>query len=304
MKVKTMKRNANSAFTLIELLVVIAIIAILAAILFPVFAQAREKARQATCLSNVKQVSLSILMYTQDYDETLPLLFAPNFGNDPNGWAYSIGFKTYTWHNLVQPYTKNWQMFICPDSGRTNSNNQKVSDPFANYGIPGEAAMGKIANWIEPFYNSGSNAAWDGLGGYYADSGYVYPPMSGQTSAALAAIAAPATMTLVSEGGEASLWTSYDATSGYPYPTGLCTYFFNPPFYNSSTALGGGPIAYHALNGSGTLGSYCGQYQLQSGIIVVGFADGHVKALPLKNYYGQRITSAGQRVLQYLWPKE
>ena len=63
----------KKAFTLIELLVVIAIIAILAAILFPVFAQAREKARQTSCLSNLKQIGLGLMMYTQDYDETYPM---------------------------------------------------------------------------------------------------------------------------------------------------------------------------------------------------------------------------------------
>ena len=65
-------RNRRTGFTLIELLVVIAIIAILAAILFPVFAQAREKARQTSCLSNAKQLGLGISMYVQDYDETMP----------------------------------------------------------------------------------------------------------------------------------------------------------------------------------------------------------------------------------------
>jgi len=71
-----MKRSRNG-FTLIELLVVIAIIAILAAILFPVFARAREKARQTSCLSNLKQLSLAILMYAEDYDETLPYYQRP-----------------------------------------------------------------------------------------------------------------------------------------------------------------------------------------------------------------------------------
>ncbi len=78
-----MLRNRRRAFTLIELLVVIAIIAILAAILFPVFAQAREKARQTSCLSNHKQYALATLMYVQDYDETFPFsaYLAPTFCN-------------------------------------------------------------------------------------------------------------------------------------------------------------------------------------------------------------------------------
>ena len=89
------------AFTLIELLVVIAIIAILAAILFPVFAQAREKARSTSCLSNLKQVGIGWFMYIQDYDETIP-----------EGWSsYSGGF-----HNLVQPYMKNYQIVDCPSA--------------------------------------------------------------------------------------------------------------------------------------------------------------------------------------------
>nr|CAA9271610.1 hypothetical protein AVDCRST_MAG63-2966 [uncultured Armatimonadetes bacterium] len=95
------------AFTLIELLVVIAIIAILAAILFPVFAQAREKARQASCLSNEKQIGLAIMQYKQDYDERYP--FAYVYKNDTNS---SQGYST--WSGVVQPYIKNEGVFRCP----------------------------------------------------------------------------------------------------------------------------------------------------------------------------------------------
>jgi prepilin-type N-terminal cleavage/methylation domain-containing protein/prepilin-type processing-associated H-X9-DG protein len=95
----------HRAFTLIELLVVIAIIAVLAAILFPVFAQAREKARQASCLSNEKQIGTAVLMYAQDYDDQAP----PFFNNVPKvGPVY--------WHYWMKPYVKNLRVFICPSA--------------------------------------------------------------------------------------------------------------------------------------------------------------------------------------------
>ena len=97
----------KKAFTLIELLVVIAIIAILAAILFPVFAQAREKARSASCLSNTKQMGLGITMYAQDYDETYPQAYW--YTNDFNG---ANGYNQ--WSGLINPYVKNWTVFVCP----------------------------------------------------------------------------------------------------------------------------------------------------------------------------------------------
>jgi prepilin-type N-terminal cleavage/methylation domain-containing protein/prepilin-type processing-associated H-X9-DG protein len=99
--------RSRRGFTLIELLVVIAIIAILAAILFPVFAQAREKARAASCLSNTKQIGLSVLMYVQDYDEMFPINHVEGF------WA--DGVNDLNWARSVQPYVKNFQIFRCPD---------------------------------------------------------------------------------------------------------------------------------------------------------------------------------------------
>jgi prepilin-type N-terminal cleavage/methylation domain-containing protein len=111
-------------FTLIELLVVIAIIAILAAILFPVFAQARAKARQASCLSNLKQVGTGSAMYTQDYDElVIPewLNTQPDASDDPSLYPGTCGspadchdYKRF-WPYRIQPYIKNWGVTTCPD---------------------------------------------------------------------------------------------------------------------------------------------------------------------------------------------
>jgi prepilin-type N-terminal cleavage/methylation domain-containing protein/prepilin-type processing-associated H-X9-DG protein len=95
------KMRNKRAFTLIELLVVIAIIAILAAILFPVFAQAREKARQTTCLSNMKQLGLGAMMYLQDYDETYPLAGYLDNPSTRQNWA------PLTWREAIGPYVKN-----------------------------------------------------------------------------------------------------------------------------------------------------------------------------------------------------
>jgi prepilin-type N-terminal cleavage/methylation domain-containing protein/prepilin-type processing-associated H-X9-DG protein len=118
-------------FTLIELLVVIAIIALLAAILFPVFARARENARRASCMSNEKQIGLGILQYTQDYDERYPVYtYVDSAGNEPNanGWAV-----------LIQPYVKSTQVLQCPSEKARPA--QPVSvDSYTDYYINGQVA--------------------------------------------------------------------------------------------------------------------------------------------------------------------
>ena len=117
----------RKGFTLIELLVVIAIIAILAAILFPVFARAREKARQTSCLSNVKQLVLGAQMYSQDYDEeVMP--------------CYVVG--TGYWNNLIEPYVKNTQIFRCPSNQTAYSG---YGHNHCNLGYRSSISLGKIA---------------------------------------------------------------------------------------------------------------------------------------------------------------
>jgi prepilin-type processing-associated H-X9-DG protein len=134
-------------------LVVIAIIAILAAILFPVFAKAREKARQTSCLSNLKQIGTSVLMYAQDYDEMYPI--------NTSITADKASQTPYTWPNRVIPYIKNTQLFKCPSDGRA---------PVADF--PGCRTI------LESY-------AWNALFGRETDCGYPATPL------ALAEVAAP-----------------------------------------------------------------------------------------------------------------
>jgi prepilin-type N-terminal cleavage/methylation domain-containing protein/prepilin-type processing-associated H-X9-DG protein len=102
-------RIRSRGFTLIELLVVIAIIAILAAILFPVFAKAREKARQTACLSNEKQIMLGMVQYSQDNDEVFPFIYI------------NIGPTNVGWFQMIHPYIKSHAVFICPDDANSSA---------------------------------------------------------------------------------------------------------------------------------------------------------------------------------------
>ena len=134
------QKRVSHGFTLIELLVVIAIIAILAAILFPVFAQARAKARQTACLSNQKQIGLSVLQYTVDYDDTFPV---NNQAFQGGAAGFSDAWTQLTWIGLLQPYAKNVAIFQCPDAPKSDPN---ACDDFK--GLPG-------LNGTNPLYCSG-----------------------------------------------------------------------------------------------------------------------------------------------------
>ncbi len=145
-----MKRRA---FTLIELLVVIAIIAILAAILFPVFAKAREKARQSSCASNVKQLGLGCMQYAQDYDERLPPRYYrwdPAVPGGPN------------WHDhLVYPYIVNGQVSLCPS---TQAKSYGYNQDYLNYRAlaliqsPAETVM---IGEVKKSFNDSGGTNWD-----------------------------------------------------------------------------------------------------------------------------------------------
>jgi prepilin-type N-terminal cleavage/methylation domain-containing protein/prepilin-type processing-associated H-X9-DG protein len=128
-----LKKSRAKGFTLIELLVVIAIIAILAAILFPVFARARENARRASCLSNFKQIGIGTMMYVQDYDELYPFVYQAYPGTSP---VTKSG--DWFWGDMIYPYVKSAQIFICPSSSSARpfdmnygANNFMIQMPYS-----------------------------------------------------------------------------------------------------------------------------------------------------------------------------
>jgi prepilin-type N-terminal cleavage/methylation domain-containing protein/prepilin-type processing-associated H-X9-DG protein len=204
-----MKNIRSKGFTLIELLVVIAIIAILAAILFPVFAKAREKARQITCASNLKQIGLAIMQYSQDYDEQMPQAGGPMYVAQYNYTAY------VPWETFIAPYVKNGagtistaekgNVFSCPDNPNTTTAYADVAGSYqyscdytANYnqafatGGAGEGSFGNGANvaladqvapasLIELIENNGLNSGYSGWNFDVTNSGFANTLFAGHT---------------------------------------------------------------------------------------------------------------------------
>jgi prepilin-type N-terminal cleavage/methylation domain-containing protein/prepilin-type processing-associated H-X9-DG protein len=243
-------RRRAVGFTLIELLVVIAIIAILAAILFPVFAQARERARSTSCLSNMNQILKAELMYTQDYDEMLPRLVCINMPGIP-----STTKQRYSILDALQPYLKNTQVFQCPSDPviRTHGANPpggKVSYAWTHY----QSDVGTLMNSRDQTY---------GLHGRYPDA-------VGQTafsdSQTLAGIGAPADTVSMYE-----LWATMSSVNNGPHwrynNTDVATWdaSYRWPKFIATTWLGN-------TSAQIAMGTH---FQLAN----FGFADGHVKAL-------------------------
>ena len=163
------RRATRRGFTLIELLVVIAIIAILAAILFPVFARARENARRASCSSNLKQIGLGLIQYSQDYDEQLPPAWIGNNGVFPGNAR---------WMDVMQPYVKSIQLFNCPSSS------QPVYNPASSNTQPGGYSMN--ATYYDASVGSPPTPIFD---------------VPAESSKNLASIPAPSTTIWVADGG-------------------------------------------------------------------------------------------------------
>jgi len=183
-------KRGRFGFTLIELLVVIAIIAILAAILFPVFSQAREKARQSNCTSNVRNIAMAHVMYAQDYDEVLPNWVVrtcppqqrfPGYGN--NGVVALFHFTEF-----LDPYVRNKQMWFCPSAGPGEERREKdfaPGGPFAGLPQPYLVLTDYgLATWGPGGDGSQGNPYWRWPGSTVGNSTFQWTLVNGQLARA------------------------------------------------------------------------------------------------------------------------
>jgi len=285
----THRSHKPGGFTLIELLVVIAIIAILAAILFPVFAQAREQARKTSCLSNVKQLNLGCLMYIQDYDETIPLLS----GSNPNGTG------VVTWQDTVQPYIKNYAICFCPDNAAGGTliagiptSTHTYLDYATNYGIMGTIQYGLAISggtsptgtwltrqiaWLQNFCPP--NIQYDGIAGSEDLGGYFSGVPVNAPSSALASAARPAEYVFVAEAGNFDMWSGVLGFA--PQGIGYCGSWVN----GTGGSINEGFVGANPIHSGGTGTNPCditnadGTRGFTKGIANVSFLDGHAKGM-------------------------
>lgn len=248
--------QSKKAFTLIELLVVIAIIAILAAILFPVFAQAREKARAISCLSNMKQLGTGALMYSQDYDEAV--LPANLRYTDPQLDAMTVvpsagrPYWRRNWEYIIQPYVKNQRLMVCPSQGRVGADTGEWRgqdwENARSGGVVGYGINDVMSNWGDDPVITQASLSRPADTVFFAEAGGLASNTG--DSAPRAFIKNP---------------NGYKEATGYRYNT--ATDIFFPP----SRIWGDGdnslPVARH------------------SGFCNVTFFDGHAKAIKLSSYW-------------------
>ncbi len=266
-------RRKVRAFTLIELLVVIAIIAILAAILFPVFAQAREKARMASCLSNCKQIGMGVMQYTQDYDEMYPCNSwdTPPIGTTDSETRDPTLEIAFHWVFRIQPYIKNRQVFVCPSdpaggkngwSCYTTATGSGCVDPW---GIPTPISYAPNQEVL-------GYGGWENPNGCFGDGSFI--PDWNMVPKSMAGVPSPASTYMVADYGRCSLeswWVNNLKAANHTR------------VYNQS-APGGGQQA--DLNQPwATRREQASIYRHQMGTNIV-YADGHAKWR-----HGKSITS-------------
>jgi prepilin-type N-terminal cleavage/methylation domain-containing protein/prepilin-type processing-associated H-X9-DG protein len=281
--------KVKRGFTLIELLVVIAIIAILAAILFPVFAQARAAARAISCVSNVKQFSLGILMYAQDYDEVIPRhdnngsalygiapMLQPDWGSPG---PYNANVPPAMFANVVFPYIKNQDVGYCPEAGRTRWQAAIPAYGGTTYDVRMEQNGGYYGAFAQMAVNLlmiewHPQASWAGRPG----------PITGPVGV-MSAWARPAETLMITGDsvwdvsgvatsaavGNVSVWPYNPAATNctnYGGPAGWTWYLHKGTQRQGNPLVGAGP-----RNDAG----------INSGMANVAFGDGHVKPLKYNN---------------------
>jgi len=267
----------HRAFTLIELLVVIAIIAILAAILFPVFAQAKDAAKTTVALSNLKQTGLAIIMYTNDYDDSFPL----SWSDDPTGQGY------WTWQGKILPYTKSWGIVLNPKIAAP-SGPQAYWQRLEHMGILPEEGADQMTKSPQGGYNyqgyfSNNNIAHlDGITGFGA-FGYKYSNGTanpGYPSLTTTTVNDPTDMAMVTPASAWDYWMGVFGNS-IQQPFSNCGEW-NPASYDVVPGDWGftGPVSIKPTTQSG-IGPGC---YYPDGIGVYTGVDGHAKT---EAYVGQ-----------------